>query len=223
MQSRRTKAIALFLLDEEDKRIIDRHRRTGWVSHTLLRVFQPNGAQTSSTAGRAPVAAICFFMNLSNIAAFGGNESQTLGKEYTTTLFRAICLHLKKKTNKKKTKTGSSVNKSNRDRTSFMPDAHVCFVIPRSHLIKQKASPQPLSVAISMATACAAAIRFFLNAAQDFREGRGEARLRGGRMRKKTQNEHASYFTGRRDELWRSTARWEGREGGFIVVLILGV
>lgn len=77
MQSRRTKAIALFSFDEEDKRIIDRHRRTGRVSHTSPGFFQPNTARRPSTAGRAPVAAICFFMNLSNIAAFGGNESQT--------------------------------------------------------------------------------------------------------------------------------------------------
>lgn len=92
---------------------------------------------------------------------------QTLGKEYTTTLFRAICLHLKKKKREKNPpSTGRSVNKSNRDRTSFMPDAHVRFVIPCSHLIKQKASLQPLSVAISMETTCTAAIRFRLNAAR---------------------------------------------------------
>ena len=162
MQSRGTKAIALFSFDEEDKRIIDRHRRTGRVSHTSPGFFKQ--ALRTDRAPQAerpwqPSAFSWIYLILQHSEVM--KARQTLGKEYTTTLFRAICLHLKKKREKNPPSTGRSVNKSNHDRTSFMPDAHVRFVIPCSHLIKQKASPQPLSVAISMETACTAAIRFF--------------------------------------------------------------
>lgn len=92
---------------------------------------------------------------------------QTLGKEYTTTLFRAICLHLKKKKEKKipLQRDARWINQTAIEHPSCQTPTCALF-IPCSHLIKQKASLQPLSVAISMETTCTAAIRFRLNAAR---------------------------------------------------------
>lgn len=37
--------------------------------------LQPKAVYPVHTVGRKPLAAVCFFMNLSNVAAFRGNES----------------------------------------------------------------------------------------------------------------------------------------------------
>lgn len=122
---------------------------------------------------------------------------QTLGKEYTTTLFRAICLHLKKKKREKNPpSTGRSVNKSNRDRTSFMPDAHVRFVHSLQPFNKTKGFSATFECCDFHGNHMHRGHKVSSERSPDFREGRGEARLRRTRLWKETQNKHASYLTG---------------------------
>lgn len=101
--------------------------------------FQPKAVYTLHTVGRKPLAAVCFFMNLSNVAAFRGNESPGRVRERERLLGRHTqqpCSEQFVSIRKKKTR--GTVNKSKSDRTAFMTDAHVHFVIPCSHLIKQR-------------------------------------------------------------------------------------
>lgn len=141
MHSCWTKALALSLLCKKDKRVIDRHRQTVGVL-LLDRTFQRLCTDWTLQAGSLwQPSVVVFFTNLSNIAAFGGNESPGCVREKDRLLGRNTqqpCSEQFVSIKKKPASTGGSVNKSKPDRTSYMPDAHVHFVISCSHLIKQR-------------------------------------------------------------------------------------
>lgn len=100
-----------------------------------------------NTPGRKPKATICFFTNLSNTAAFGGNVSPGCDHEKD----RLFGSHTKKQNKKpcseqfvsifgikkKKTHLNRTLGQSPIEQPSRR-DAHVCFAISCSHLIKQR-------------------------------------------------------------------------------------